>query len=113
MGQSDITINWNGKPPRVRYKTLQLPKQSGGMGLHNLKDYYLAAQIRPLMLWCNKEYLAKWKHMELSRLDRPLQSLLGCPLAAKQYEILSRWVQISMEIWSGLVKQLNIQKYES
>lgn len=101
---------WNGKVPRVRYKTLQLPKLSEGMGLPSLEDYYLAAQIRPLMLWCNQDYFAKWKAMELSLLDRPLQSLLGCPLAAKQYDIQSQWVGFSIDIWSGLVKQLNIQK---
>lgn len=55
---------------------LQLPRHSGGMGLPSLKDYYLAEQIRPLMLWCNQEYLSKQKAMELSLLDRPLQSLL-------------------------------------
>lgn len=101
---------WNGKAPRVKYKTLQLPKHGGGMGLPNLKDYYLAAQIRPLMLWCNQEYVSKWKAMELSLLDRPLQSLLGCPLTAKQYDIQSQWVRSSIEIWSNTVKQLNIQK---
>lgn len=101
---------WNGKAPRVRYKTLQLSKHSGGMGLPSLEDYYLAAQIRPLMLWCNQDYFAKWKAMELSLIDRPLQSLLGCPSAAKQFDIQSQWVGFSIDIWSGLVKQLNIQK---
>jgi len=35
---------WGGKKPRVRYKTLQLPKDKGGMGLPNLKEYFYAAQ---------------------------------------------------------------------
>lgn len=28
---------WNGKAPRVRHKTLQLPRRSGGMGLRASK----------------------------------------------------------------------------
>lgn len=100
---------WNGRPPRVRYKTLQLPRGSGGMGLPCLKDYYLSAQIRPLLLWCNQEYYAKWKVIELSLLDRPLQSLLGHTLATKYLDIQSQWVRHSIETWFGLVKKLNIQ----
>lgn len=80
------------------------------MGLPSLKDYCLAAQIRPLLLWCNQEYNAKWKVIELSLLDRPLQSLLRYSLATKHCDIQSQWVKFSIEIWSGLVKQLNIQK---
>ena len=101
---------WNGKFPRVRYKTLQLPKYSGGMGLPRLKDYYLAAQIRPLLLWCNRDYIAKWKDVELSLSDKPIQSLLGSPVEAKKHVIQSQWVRFSIEVWFGLVKQLNIQK---
>ncbi len=101
---------WNGKAPRVRFKTLQLPKYSGGMGSPRLKDYYLAAQIRPLLLWCNKDYIVKWKNVELSLLDRPIQSLLGSPEEIKQQDIQSQWVKFSIETWFGLVKQLNIQK---
>lgn len=101
---------WNGKAPRVRYKTLQLPKCKGGMGLPRLKDYYLAAQVRPLLLWCNIGYFAKWKEVEVSLLDRPIQSLLGSPKLAKQYDIQSQWVKFSIALWFSLVKQLNIQK---
>uniref|UniRef100_A0A672H408 Reverse transcriptase domain-containing protein n=1 Tax=Salarias fasciatus TaxID=181472 RepID=A0A672H408_SALFA len=101
---------WSSKAPRVRYKTLQLPKASGGMGLPNLKDYYLAAQVKPLLLWCNQEYISKWKAMELSLLDRPLQSLLGLPQTTKLYDIQSQWVRLAIDIWCSIVKQLNIQK---
>lgn len=39
---------WNVKKPRIRYTTLQLAKHKGGMALLNLKDYFYAAQFRPL-----------------------------------------------------------------
>lgn len=40
---------WQGKKPRVRFKTLQLPKEDGGMAVPHLKDYFYSAQIKPLM----------------------------------------------------------------
>lgn len=41
---------WNGKKPRVRYKTLKLPKDRGSLGLPGLKEHFCATQIRPLLL---------------------------------------------------------------
>ena len=38
---------WNGKKPRIKYKTLQLKKEYGVMGLTCLLEYYFAAQLRP------------------------------------------------------------------
>lgn len=70
---------WNNKRPRVRYSTLQLPGKMGGMTLPCLKDYHLLAQLRPLVCWCNSAYEAKWKDIEPSLMDIPVQSVLGCP----------------------------------
>ena len=47
---------WADKKPRIRYETLQLPKDKGGMGLPRLKEYYLAAQLRYLLCWCKPGY---------------------------------------------------------
>ena len=80
------------------------------MSLPNLKDYYIAAQIRPLLLWCNHDYYAKWKEIEMSLLDRPLQSFLGCPRATGHVDVRSQWVRLSMDVWSRLVRQFKIQK---
>lgn len=88
---------WSGKAPRIRYTTLQLSKRCGGMSLQSLKDYYLASQIRPLMLWCNQEYFAKWKVIELSLSDKPPQCLLGY-FPATKHNIKNRWVKFSIEI---------------
>ena len=43
---------WQGKKPRVNIKTLQLPKEQGGMGLPNFKDSFYAAQTKPLINIC-------------------------------------------------------------
>lgn len=49
---------WEGKRARIRYCTLNLPKERGGMALPNLKLYYQAAQLRPLVVWCVSTYEA-------------------------------------------------------
>ncbi|KAK1875143.1 Phosphoenolpyruvate transferase [Dissostichus eleginoides] len=36
------------------------------MSLHNLKDYYYCSQLKPLVLWCDNGYEAKWKEMEIA-----------------------------------------------
>lgn len=50
---------WQGKQPRIRYKTLQLSKAKGGLALPCLKSYYQAAQIKPLLTLCNPSYSAR------------------------------------------------------
>ena len=40
---------WQSKKPRIRYRTLQLHKDCGGLGLPCLRDYNYAAQLRPLV----------------------------------------------------------------
>ena len=52
---------WQGKKPRIRFQTLQLPKNRGGLALPCLKDYYISAQLRILFCWCASDYKARWK----------------------------------------------------
>lgn len=68
---------WEGKRPRVRYTTLQLTKEKGGMSLPNLKEYFRAAQIRQITYWCSDDYGARWKDVELSTLNVPIQTNMG------------------------------------
>ena len=37
---------WQGQRPRIRFKTLQLPKNRGGLALPCMKSYYQAYQIK-------------------------------------------------------------------
>lgn len=76
----DRTISrfiWGGKKPRVRYETLQLPKDKEGMGLPKLKEYFYAAQLRYIVCWCKSEYTAKWKEMENECGGYPIQTIIG------------------------------------
>ena len=49
-------FQWHGKKPRARYKTLQVPRDKGGLAFPCLKTYYQAAQIKPLINICNPDY---------------------------------------------------------
>ncbi len=68
---------WKGSKPRTRYKTLQLDRNKGGMSLPNLKDYYYAAQLRPLVCWCDLQVETKWKEIESEFQGVPVQALIG------------------------------------
>lgn len=50
---------WNGKKPRIKYSTLIISKEGGGMSLPNLRDYYYSAQLKTIVLWCDSGYEAK------------------------------------------------------
>lgn len=46
---------WEGKRPRVKFKTLQLEKLNGGLALPNLREYFYAAQLKCMVCWCSPE----------------------------------------------------------
>lgn len=69
---------WQGRKPRIKYDTLQLAKESGGLGLPCLRNYYNAAQIAPLLYWCNETYIAKWKELESNLSTQfPIQAVIA------------------------------------
>ncbi len=69
---------WQGKKPRVRFKTLQLPKKEGGMAIPHLKDYFYSTQIRPLLNLCDQDYCARWGDIEKTLIkDLQIQAVLG------------------------------------
>ena len=54
------------RAPRVRYKVLQLAKTKGGLGLPNLKHYWLASQLRAMIVWLSDDTSTRWLSMEKS-----------------------------------------------
>ena len=42
---------WQGRRPSIRFKTLQLPENRGGLALPCMKSYYQAAQIKTLLIY--------------------------------------------------------------
>uniref|UniRef100_A0A669CJ85 Reverse transcriptase domain-containing protein n=1 Tax=Oreochromis niloticus TaxID=8128 RepID=A0A669CJ85_ORENI len=57
---------WKGVKPRIRFKTLQLRKEKGGLALPNFKEYFYAAQLRYIVYWCSPDYTSKWKCIEIN-----------------------------------------------
>ena len=93
---------WQGKKPRVRFKTLQLPKEHGGMSLPNFKDYFFAGQIRPLIHLCNPSFQARWKDIEVSsEVDPPIQAALPHKqLGGLVDKVQNPWIKVQLKIWN-------------
>lgn len=92
---------WQGRKPRVKNATLQLPKEKGGLGLPCLRNYYYAAQIIPLLYWCNETYTARWKELESSLLDRfPLQAVMADKgLMCRLEKLGNPWLTHTLQVW--------------
>ena len=102
---------WQNKKPRVRYKTLHLPKERGGMSLPCLEDYYKAAQLQYMVYWCMEDYGARWKELELNQLDIPLQSLLGDKALKNTYwSTLNNPTKTSLNIWFKEVRNSKLER---
>uniref|UniRef100_A0A669ELI9 Reverse transcriptase domain-containing protein n=1 Tax=Oreochromis niloticus TaxID=8128 RepID=A0A669ELI9_ORENI len=102
---------WLNKRPRVKFSTLQLPKEKRGLALPSLRDYYLSAQLRSLVCWCNPSFCAKWKTIEMSLSDTPIQSRLGHAASDLDGTLTpSRWVTFTLKIWRGVVKQAQLHE---
>ena len=102
---------WAGKKPRVRLKTLQLPKERGGLALPCLRDYYRAAQIRPLIGWCKPSYKSRWKDIE-STMGRglPINSLIGDPSLIKHLSNPQNvMITGSLKVWSEIVRRYELK----
>lgn len=103
---------WRGLKPRIRYKTLQLSKEKGGLALPNIENYYKSAQLRYLIYLCDPNYNAKWKNLELSQLDIPLQSLLGDRNLYLLYkQNLSGWTRTPLNIWFGECRKNKLENH--
>lgn len=102
---------WEKRRPRVKFQTLQLPKDKGGLALPCLEDYYRAAQLRSLVFWCDPNCEAKWKRLEQNQINIPLQSLLGDKsLLNKHLENLNSCNTVSLRIWHKLLKDKKFEK---
>lgn len=98
---------WAGARPRVKFKTLQIDKEHGGLALPNLKEYYYAAQLRYIVYWCSPEYQARWKHIELNLGQSQPQARLG----GKEYTDLkgeNYIIEESLKIWKEVVKKYKL-----
>jgi len=98
---------WGGKRPRICYATLQLLKDRGGMALPNLKEYFLAAQLRQLIYWCDEGYVTRWKDIEMSTLKYPIQTSIGeteISTYIKDEHNFNPVISFTLDTWYSTVK---------
>lgn len=102
---------WGGRKPRIKFKTLQLAKENGGLGLPCLRDYYRAAQIRPLVGWCTPSYNSRWKEIESSMGRRiPINTLVGDPFLTDCLSDPSNpWITSSLKTWGEVVRKNHLR----
>ena len=103
---------WQGQKPRIRYSTLQLAKEKGGLGLPCLKNYYFAAQIVPLLYWLNGTYMAKWKELESNFSNQfPIQAVIADRGLMNRLERLGNpWLNHTLRIWQRVNDNCEIHK---
>lgn len=103
---------WQGRRPRIKYTTLQLAKGNGGLGLPCLRNYYNAAQVAPLLYWCNDTYKAKWKEIE-SKLSSqfPIQAVIADKgLMHQLKELGNPWLNHTLRVWQRVISNCGILK---
>lgn len=99
---------WNGKKPRIKYSTLTVSRDGGGMSLPNLRDYYYA-QLRIIVGWCDNGYEAKWKEMESECKGVPVQAMIGDFKLMSNYEDHLNPISLfTLYTWFEVIKQLNL-----
>uniref|UniRef100_A0A671TVT9 Reverse transcriptase domain-containing protein n=1 Tax=Sparus aurata TaxID=8175 RepID=A0A671TVT9_SPAAU len=102
---------WQGKKPRIRFKTLQLAKAKGGWGLPSLRDYYWAAQLRPLICWCNPSYDAQWKNIEEGLTSTPIQALIAdSSLQDFIKNTENPWIRTTLKIWKTVITEYKLEE---
>lgn len=101
---------WQGKKPRVKLKTLQLPREEGGMALPHFKDYFYAAQIEPSINMCNPTFHARWKDIELSIMnDPPIHAVLAHKNLGRFIDnVQNPWIKVQLKIWNMIREEYKL-----
>lgn len=103
---------WQNKRCRIKYQTLQLMKEKGGLGLPCLRDYYYAAQVRPLICLCSPIYSAGWKDVEGTIMkDIPIMALLNDKKLQININITEEVLYASLlNSWNKILQICNLKK---
>ena len=102
---------WQGKKPQIRFKTLQLAKAKGGWGLPSLRDYYWAAQLRPMICWCNPSYDAQWKNIEEGPTSTPIQAFKADSSLQEFIKSTENpWIRTTLKIWKTVITEYKLEE---
>uniref|UniRef100_A0A3Q3B6N5 Reverse transcriptase domain-containing protein n=1 Tax=Kryptolebias marmoratus TaxID=37003 RepID=A0A3Q3B6N5_KRYMA len=97
---------WSGTRPRIKFKTLQINRDQGGLALPNLREYYYAAQMRFMVCWCSPEMEPGWKQIELRHGGVQPQTRLGGKIVLDQSG--NRIVEDTLLIWKEIVDKYKL-----
>lgn len=97
---------WQGRRPRVRYKTLQLHKSQGGWTLPN---YWIASQLRTV--WLSDDVGTRW--LEIEKFKSNPYSLAAFPFNEEKkismYK-LGKWSEATCLPWREMQKIYNLPR---
>lgn len=100
---------WQGKRSRIKFNILKLPKSQGGLNIPNLRYYFWAAQLRPMVVWMQDQSNTQWLNIEKSLCDKPLGALPFSGFALKDVEI-GEWSSATIKIWKKIQQCLDLPK---
>lgn len=67
--------------------------------------------MRPLVCWCNSQYESKWKDIETTVTETPIQSVLGNKnMVIEIYSRQNQWINFSLKTWFRVVKQNKLDR---
>ncbi|MED6237635.1 hypothetical protein ATANTOWER_029800 [Ataeniobius toweri] len=84
-------------------------KEKGSLSPPNLCVYYLAAQLKTVIQWCENTCEAKWKEMENICGTISIQALIGeQKLATACERNLNRLASFTLMTWFEMVRELKL-----
>ena len=99
---------WQGRRPRIRFKTLQLAKTEGGLALPNLKYYFWAAQLRPLTSWIENDESTRWLKIEKTLCTQAQLAALPFSGSKINSDALGVWSRFTIKIWKEVQKEFKL-----
>lgn len=100
---------WQGKRSRIKLRILKLSKTGGGLNVPNLKHYFWAAQLRPVIAWMQDLSETQWLGIEKSLCNMPLDALPFSNVSLKDVK-LNEWTRTTLIIWRKMKQSLDLPK---
>ena len=104
---------WQGKRPRIRFKTIQLAKTAGGLALPNFKYYFWAAQLRPITSWLEDDESTRWLNIEKHMCTQTRLAALPFSGYNLVTENMSIWSTFTTKIWREVQKEFKLPSQTS
>ena len=98
---------WGGKRPRIKFTTLQIPQNKGGLALPNLLELCSTNLALGVLVWsyvyCKVErYWVKNRGVSCAKYDSSMFK--------KCKEMLDPITKLTLEIWFTVIRKYNLEK---